>query len=436
MYYKRTEAHPAYPGLPSSPELGILTSTGEAAPEPKAERFVSADMAMMLDDIAHAEAAPTPEDPEAASGMLHDVGSVGLKGAGVSVEDPVAESLVHDDSTTEVDTSTGGPSSVEVEIDTAEEPKFEVVDTPRTMSPEEIAAIKESVAEVFPTPEAGDLPDASDTEIVTKSEATVPLTGRHLRDKETPKTVSPEDQAIIDQLVKGKLTDLGTKIQGARDLRKARKEIISRQREAMDQVVSDAKGAVWNARGKRVRAFLDNNAVKRVGMRRDKRAELRNKAFEAIDNIDDPKIGSARKRLMRLQARKNAWKIARKEVKARTDEAFATAKGNVDNLKRERGRQKDRRAQLKLRPWRRRQTLSGATVGYRASYEGARTDLVSSEEKKRREQQKRIAELQKRNAAAKAKWQNRDVSKHKSDRSRVHGPATPGKKADSVSGSF
>lgn len=238
------------------------------------------------------------------------------------------------------------------------------------------------------------------------------ISARRVLDRSVPPEAdNPVGQALIDSLLAGRLTDFGSKVQGTRDLKRGRSAIIEKQRYAMDEVVARASGAVWNARGKMVRAYLDNNVFKRFMKRREKRAELREMAFSKIDQITDPRAGTIRKRMMRLQARKNAWKIAREGVKNDRSEAIASAKRSVNTAKSERATKKELRNKLKFRPYRRRQTLAGQTAGYRASWEASGTDLRMTPEEKARDRQRRLQARMERQRKIEGSW-----SKEKRDK--------------------
>ena len=164
----------------------------------------------------------------------------------------------------------------------------------------------------------------------------------------------------------------------------------------MEGVVSDARGVVWNARGRRVANWKENNVVKRVGQRSDRRAELRDMAFDAIDNSD---ASDPRKTLLRLQARRKAWKMARQDVRTRTQESFAAAEKAVNEAKGELDRQKSRAKGVKFSPLRRRSTMGGAgTAGFRETWNDSSTDLRKTAEKRKAEQAKRLAALKARQA--------------------------------------
>lgn len=247
--------------------------------------------------------------------------------------------------------------------------------------------------------------DTSADEVTEKVVAERPISGRRVLDTKKPTAENPEDQALIDSLTTGKIAALGTKLSGMKDLRASRKEIIAKQAEAMDQVIDTAKGEKWNARGRRVANWKQNNFVKRVGQRSGKREEYRDKAFETIENSG---ASNPRKILLRLQARKNAWALARENVRKTTTESFVTARNDVIKSKREVERQKDRASSLRFSPLHRRTTMGGAgSAGFRETWSDSGKDLSMSEAAKKKNLEARMVAIKKRQdlkrASARAK---------------------------------
>lgn len=276
---------------------------------------------------------------------------------------------------------------------------------PRRASADEISVINENLKN-FSVSDA-EHSDIESTDVNTDTtEADKPISGRRVLDTKKPVAESSEDQALIDDLTTGKISSLGTKLSGMKDLRSARKEIISKQTEAMEQVIDTARGEKWNARGRRVANWKQNNFVKRVGQRSNKRAEYRDMAFDAIENAD---ASNPRKALMRLQARKNAWKVARENVRKTTTESFTLARDDVIKSKLELKRQKDRASSLRFSPLRRRTTMGGAgSAGILETWGDSGRDLTISETARRKNLEARMAALKERKKARETALKERE----------------------------
>jgi hypothetical protein len=333
------------------------------------------DLATSMEDML---AAMSPEARENMEDILQDVGSI-----------PVAEVVELDlppvavAGTDQLEALANDPAQHSNEDGTI---TTEV--SPRRLSTEEIADINTSL-ETFSPPSA-----ESPAELVGAAEK--PLSGRRVLDIEKPVAESSEDQDTLDKLTTGKLTNIGTRMTGMKDLRAARKEIISKQRESMKEVTLEARGDVWHARGRRVANWKQNNFAKRIGQRSDRRSELRDMAFDAIEQKD---ISNPRKSLMRLQARKNAWKIARQDVRKRTQETFEAAEKDVLDAKNELRRQKNRGKSVRFSPVRRRTTMGGAgSAGFMETWGDSAADIRKKQEVRKAEQAKRIAALKARQA--------------------------------------
>ncbi len=203
---------------------------------------------------------------------------------------------------------------------------------------------------------------------------------------------SETDNELVQKLTSGKISQFGTRLSGAKQLRSDRKHVIEKQRGATNKKVERARDAKYNAVSKRLNTYVENNAIARVGMRSQKRAELKDVAFKAI--AEDASTGALRKRLLRIQARKNARVIAKEQVKHQTTEALTSARRNHLAAKAELTYQKDRRRQVRLSPMRRRTTLgNGASASFIESWKDAGTDLKKTETQKAAERKRKLEAL-------------------------------------------
>jgi hypothetical protein len=405
-----------------------------------ADSTVGAEKSPVKDEVALSEellASMSPEARENAEVILSDFGGVAVS---TEVESPYivsgidqAEAFANDPAN-KTEVSGGGGKDGEGAVTTAipgETPEPVPSSTvteetdPRKATAEELATINESVKDFKVQPTAETVPVAV-VEAVTVPEVVKPISGRRTLDIQKPVYDDPEDQARAEKIVNGRIAKVGTRVQGMRDLRAGRKEIISKQHESLTEQLYDAKGEVWNARGERVRTFLDNNAIKRVGMRSKERASEREKDFKAIDNIKD--ISNFRRKMLRLQARKNAWGTARKTVEKNTTKAFEDARTNVLEGKDKRDRTKRHYKQTALRPWRRRTTVGGAgSAGILETWGDSASSIAAakkrekmSEQAIRAQAQRRIDDMNRRrkidSANAKVRYNARPEDKQKSER--------------------
>ncbi len=348
--------------------------------------------------------AMSPEQREAAEGVLKDVGA-----PAVAESVAIDPTYVEDGTQTAEDHANNTSNSSKPNARAYNVSTHQPVPARRKVGKKNLKAINDNLAN-WTTPEttAEDstetVPEIEDKPIAEVVPAelpkveTKPISTRRVLNTEKPVAANEEDQALVDQLTKGKLTNLGTRLHGAKDLRAARKHAIKTQRETLDESVSDKRGDLWNARGRRLGNWKKNNVVARVGQRSAKRQELRDKAFNAIDDLN---ISNPRKGLMRLQARKNAWKMAREDVRKRTTESFAKAKSDVEQSKGKLISEKDRRRTVKFRPYRRRRTYGGAgSVSYREAWRDSGADLHKSDSRRDQERKKRLEQLKKRQAQA------------------------------------
>lgn len=210
---------------------------------------------------------------------------------------------------------------------------------------------------------------------------------------------SETDNELVQKLTSGKISQFGTRLSGAKQLRSDRKHIIEKQRGAINKKVERARDAKYDAAGKRLNTYLENNALARVGKRRERRSELKETAFKAI--AEDNNTGGIRKRLLRVQARKNARSMARQQVKHETTSALSEARNSHYAARNELTRQKLRRRQVRLSPVRRRTTLgNGASAGFYESWKDAGTDLKKTEAQKATERKKKLEALHLKAASA------------------------------------
>jgi hypothetical protein len=395
-----------------------LESIAKSDPSIKLEHTTDGSIVESTSEIpAEADVAPesllSPEAAEAiaAQGRVELIGAgVTLNGSEAYVSSGIDQAESHaNDPVNATEVSGGGGKDGEgrvVSATSGELPEpapastITEVKEPRKATAEEISAVNESLKTFIASETKPAIVEAPVDVPVLVTEAPKvpekPISGRRALDTEKPKAANKEDQELLDKLTSGKISSLGTRVTGMRDLRKGRKEIIATQKSSMENVVDDAKSVVSSARSARIDTFMKYNALTRIGLRSEKRAELREKAFDAIENAD---VSNIRKRLMRIQARKNAWGNARSTIRTEATSAFDTARGNVVRAKTERERQKDRARAVAFRPWRRRTTMGGSgSAGFRETWQDARRDINTGSAKRKQDQEKRIQALKKRQA--------------------------------------